>query len=95
MAKAIADKVDLGAHILPVTDNDLAALQSVCNENGFDIPDIKMSVYKNRRGKHKAIYLWGKRNLGICRIDWYMATTWRYELIRIDNLNISVRPSAF
>ena len=87
-AKAIADKIDYGAILLNVKDDDLVKLDKILSTNVFDRPSIKMSVYKNRRGRYKGIYLWCKADLGCCRIKPMFATTYDYEIIPIDDMKI-------
>ena len=87
-AKAIADKIDYGAILLNVKDEDLVKLDKILSTNVFDRPSIKMSVYKNRRGRYKGIYLWCKADLGCCRIKPMFATTYDYEIIPIDDVKI-------
>ena len=95
-AKAIADKIDFGAILLPAKEDDIEGLQRILTNNAFDKPDLKMSVYKNRRGRYKGIYLWCKADLGTCRVKPMFATTYNYEIIQIDNLKIlTTEPSAF
>ena len=89
-AKAIADKIDYGAILLNTTDKDLEALQQILGSNLFSTPNIKLSVYKNRRGRYKGIYLWCKADLGCCRIDPMFATTYDYNIINIDDIKIIV-----
>lgn len=96
MAKSIADKIDYGAILLLTKQKDLDALNPILSANVFDKPIIKMSVYKNRRGKFKGIFVWCKGNLGTCRIEPMFCTTWGYELINMENLKIMVEEeSAF
>lgn len=95
-AKSIADRVDWGGILLSVTTEDLENLGQILTNNAFDRPNIKLSVYKNRRGRYKGIYLWCKADLGTCRIKPMFATTYSYEIIQIDNLKIlTTEPSAF
>ena len=89
-AKAIADKIDYGAILLNTTDKDLEALQQILGSNLFSTPNIKLSVYKNRRGRYKGIYLWCKADLGCCRIEPMFATTYDYNIINIDDIKIIV-----
>ena len=57
---------------------------------------MKLSIYKNRRGKYKGIYLWCDANLSTCRVKPLFATTWNYELIEMDDTHITVeQESAF
>ena len=89
-AKAIADKIDFGAILLGVKQDDIEKLDSVLSSSVFDKPTIKMSIYKNRRGRYKGVYLWCKANLGCCRIEPMFCTTWDYELVNINNIKIMI-----
>ena len=90
-AKSIADKIDAGLIILPAKKKDWEALKDILNETTFDVPTLKISVYKNRRGKYKGIYLWCKSELGTCRIIPMFATGYDYSLIQIEDLKIMVK----
>ena len=95
-AKAIADKIDFGSILLSVKDDDLVKLEKVLATNVFERPTIKMSIYKNRRGRYKGLYLWCKADLGCCRIKPMFCTTYDYEMIPIDDIRISLdEESAF
>ena len=94
-AKAIADKIDYGALLLNATDEDFTKLEKVLSTNVFDKPTIKMSVYKNRRGQYKGVYLWCKADLGTCRIKPMFCTGFDYELIQMKDMQIKVEESAF
>ena len=95
-AKAIADKIDYGSILLNTTDEDLVALESILASSMFDRPTIKMSIYKNRRGRYKGVILWCKANLGCCRIQPMFCTTYDYEMVSIDDIRIRVdEESAF
>lgn len=95
-AKSIADRIDWGGILLTVSPDDLAKLEKILATNVFDVPNIKMSIYKNRRGRWKGVYLWCRADLGTCRINPMFATTYSYELVPIDDLKISLEPeSAF
>lgn len=89
-AKSIADKIDVGEIMLAVKPDDLAALEQIISTNGFEPPNLKISVYKNRRGRYKGIYLWCKADLGICRIKPMFATTYTYDMVSIDDVRIRV-----
>ena len=91
-AKAIADKIDEGEILLQVSQDDREALKEIVNSMGVEMPDIKKSIYKNRRGRYKDILLWCKSNRGICRIDPIFVTNYNYELINIEDLKIKVTP---
>ena len=90
-AKAIADKCDLGEIMLEVTQDDRQALLDLLNTNNLEMPVIKMSIYKNRGNKYKNILLWCRANRGICRIEPLFATNYQYELVEIEDFQISVK----
>jgi replicative DNA helicase len=95
-AKAIADKIDYGSILLGVKDEDLIALEKILSSNIFDKPTIKMSIYKNRRGRYKGVILWCKADLGCCRIKPMFCTTYDYEMVAIDDIRIKIEEeSAF
>ena len=95
-AKAIADKIDYGSILLTVTDDDLVSLENILSTNIFERPTIKMSIYKNRRGRYKGVFLWCKADLGVCRIKPMFCTTYNYEMVGIDDVRIRIEDeSAF
>ena len=96
-AKAIADKIDYGSILLPVKDTDLESLSNIISSRfAGQMPTIKMSVYKNRRGRYKDILLWCKADLGTCRIQPMFMTNFRYELQSIEDIKVLVKEeSAF
>lgn len=82
--------------MLPIVEKDLQSLDKILSTGIFEKPFLKISIYKNRRGRYKGIYLWCKGNLGRCKVEPMFATTYNYELIEIKNLKIDVEPrSAF
>lgn len=89
-AKAIADKIDCGLIMLEVSKEDVDALREVVEKTGLEMPTIKISVYKNRRGKYKSVLLWCKANRNICRIEPMFVTNYNYEVVKIDDMQIRV-----
>ena len=96
-AKAIADKIDAGMIMLEASQDDLKALDTLIKQNGFEKPAIKMSVYKNRRGRYKDVLLWCRAHRGICRIEPMFVTDYQYRLIDVPvyKVNIKEPNSAF
>ena len=96
-AKAIADKIDYGSILLPVKQQDLASLETILQKNPqFPTPKIKLSIYKNRRGRYKSVVLWCDADLGTCRIKPIFLTDFQYEWIGIDDLKVVIQEfSAF
>ena len=69
-AKAMANRVDFGSVMVDVTKEDLDELEPILSAMpGFEVPNIKFSVYKNRRGKTNRVILWMKANKGISRYE--------------------------
>ena len=91
-AKAIADKIDCGMIMLEVSQEDLTALDPLIRAEGFEKPNIKISIYKNRRGRYKSVLLWCKANRGICRIEPMFMTNYQYQYMPIEDLKINVKP---
>lgn len=89
-AKSLGDKIDIGEIMLPVTPDDREALQPILKDYGFTMPALKISVYKNRRGKLKDIFMWCKADRGICRIEPMFITNFQYEVINVEDLKINV-----
>ena len=90
-AKAIADKIDVGMIMLEPSQDDIISLEEVLNKGGFERPSIKISIYKNRRGRYKDILLWCRSDRGTCRIEPMFVTNYQYELIPIEDLKIKVK----
>lgn len=91
-AKSIADKIDCGMIMLQTSQEDKEALKPILNKGNFSEPEIKISVYKNRRGRYKDILLWCKANRATCRIEPMFATNYQYEFIDIPDLKIKINP---
>ena len=87
-AKSIADKIDFGSILLSVNDKDIEALGKILTSNTFDKPNLKISIYKNRRGRYNGIYLWCQADLGTCRVKPMFATNWGYEIIPMEDIKI-------
>jgi hypothetical protein len=77
--------------MLRTTEEDINALQSILKSNSFEKPDIKISIYKNRRGKYNNLFLWCKSDKGTCKIIPLFATTYDYEFIDIQDTEIKIK----
>lgn len=91
-AKSLSDKIDVGMIMVQVTSDDLEALKPILDEGVFDTPAIKISIYKNRRGKYNNILLWCRDKRGTCKIEPMFVTNYKYELIAVDDLKIKIKP---
>ena len=87
-AKSIADSADCGMILLPTNHKDIESLESILSTNTFDKPNLKISVYKNRRGRYKSVYLWCNADLGTCRIKPMFCTSYDYEIMDMEDLKI-------
>lgn len=81
-AKSIANRVDVGAIMVDATPEDLADVEGLIKSNpGLGIPNLKLSVYKNRRGEYNRLILWMKADKGTCRYKTLFATDYNFNLI--------------
>lgn len=92
-AKSIADKIDLGEIMLNASQEDLQSLKPFLDQNGLPIPDTKISVYKNRRGRYKDILIWCTSDKGTCKIKPQFVTDYQFKIIDIPALQINVVPN--
>ena len=87
-AKAIANRVDYGEIMVDVTPQDLEDINSllVAHPNIIQ-PNVKKSVYKNRRGKFNRIILWMHADKGTCKYETSFVTDFGYNLIPATEFN--------
>lgn len=89
-SKAISDRVDIGMIALDTTERDKEALVDIVSRLGIEMPEMKISVYKNRRGRWKGVLLWCKADRSTCRINPIFVTNYNYELLPIEETSIQV-----
>ena len=81
-AKSIANKIDVGSIMVDCTPEDLKDIEGLTKQNSkLGIPNVKMSVYKNRRGEWYNIVLWIKADKSTCRYKTLFVTDYKYNLI--------------
>lgn len=80
-AKSIANRIDLGSIMVDTTEEDLEDIQKYIAD--FGTPNVKMSIYKNRRGEFNRIILWMKADKGTCRYKTLFATDFQNKWIPI------------
>ena len=86
--KALADKVDIGAISLPLSDKDKEMIEQY-KENGFtNEPNLCYHIYKNRRGKLCFIRLFVFFDGGTLRTTDCFVTNKDYELLQVSITNI-------
>lgn len=96
-AKSIADRLDFGSILLEATPDDKQLLAEkilpkIVKETGLEypVPNMKLSVYKNRSGQFCRSYIWIYAKKGICRYIPLFATTWTFETIEnFDKIQIN------
>ena len=93
-SKAIADRIDWGGIMLETTREDREKVEAFCKKNSLPIPNVKMSIYKNRANKWKGIYLWMSTQTGICRFETLFVTDWACNIIEMPLLNIKVEEAS-
>lgn len=89
-AKSIADAIDGGMILLEVTQKDKEALATITNKLGCEMPNVKMSIYKNRGNRWKNIYCWMIADKGICQFKTLFVTDWVYQLQEMEDIKIKV-----
>lgn len=81
-AKSIANRVDVGAIMVDITDEDLETIEGLLENNpSLGKPNMKMSIYKNRRGEYNRVILWLRADKGTCRYKTLFVTDFNYNLI--------------
>ena len=78
--------------MLQTSQEDKEALRDIIMRGGFDEPNIKISIYKNRRGQYKDILLWCNANRATCRFEIMFATDYQYKLVELPDLKIKINP---
>ena len=93
----VSRKIDCGMILLTPNDEDLLKLEPILDTGRFKVPNIKMSIYKNRRGRYKGVYLRCYADLGTCRINPMFCTTYNHEMVSIEDIKVIVdeAPGAF
>lgn len=91
-AKSIADKIDCGMIMLDVTKEDDEVIQSILADRPYlTKPNVKMSIYKNRRGSFNRCFLWMKADKGICRFETMFITDYKGEMITDSDRDYNIK----
>ena len=84
-AKSIANRVDVGMIMMDVSPEDRDDLEPLLEKYpGLGYPNIKLSVYKNRRGRYNRLILWMHADKGTCRYKTLFATDYDLNLLDIE-----------
>jgi replicative DNA helicase len=93
-SKAIADRLDVGAIMLDATPEDKEKLEPFVKKNGLQMPNVKISFYKNRGNKYKSCYLWLYADKSCCRFDGAFLTDWSFQYIEAEDIKIRVEEAS-
>jgi len=81
-AKSIANRIDYGEIMVDCVAEDIQDIQGILDANpGIGTPNIKKSIYKNRRGKHNRVICWMRANKGTCRYKTLFVTDFMFNPI--------------
>lgn len=85
-AKSIANRIDFGSIMLDCTPEDIEDIQPIIQNYNLPTPNVKCSIYKNRRGKTNRVLLWMIADKGTCRYKTCFVTD--YNLTKIPDEDI-------
>ena len=90
--QARVEETDLNIpKLLEVTKDDQEAIQGIVESQGYIMPNVKMSIYKNRRGSYNRLYLWMNADKGTCRFNPIFATDYQYNPIPMADIEIKIK----
>lgn len=91
-AKAIADKLDVGIVVLPVTEADKVGIESIVHRNqGFlPEPNLVYHIYKNRRSRINHVKLWVYFDYSTCRVTDLFVTDNQYNQIDVESTRVDI-----
>ena len=82
-SKAVSDKIDVGYITMPITAEEAAKLEPVCQKLCLPLPTHVSDIYKNRRGRYTSVRVWHQFDLGTCRIQDLFVTDQQFQPINI------------
>ena len=82
-SKAVSDKIDVGYITMPITLEEAAKLEPVCQKFCLPLPTHVSDIYKNRRGRYTAVRVWHNFDLGTCRMQDLFVTDQSFQPINI------------
>lgn len=89
-SKAVADRIDVGMILLDITEQDKQAIANLVTNSGYPMPNVKLSIYKNRRGAYTKCYLWMNADKSTCRYRGLFMTDYQYNPLPIADTKIKV-----
>lgn len=82
-SKAVSDKIDVGYITMPITAEEAAKLEPVCQKLCLPLPTHVSDIYKNRRGRYTSVRVWHQFDLGTCRMQDLFVTDQQFQPINI------------
>lgn len=90
-AKAIANRIDYGEIMVDCSPEDLQEIEPLLAANpNLGRPNIKKSIYKNRRGKVNRVICWMRADKGRCKYQTLFVTDFNYDFLSPQDLGIEV-----
>lgn len=81
-AKSIANRIDYGEIMVDCVQEDIEDIQGILDSNpSLPTPNVKKSIYKNRRGKHNRVICWMRADKGTCRYKTIFVTDFMFNLV--------------
>lgn len=87
-AKAMGDKLDMGAISLPLNEEEEDFADIFVEQYNIPRPNMVTTIYKNRGSKYKSVKIWSVADLGICDIHDVIITDLRSK--PIENFKIKI-----
>lgn len=91
-SKAIADKVDFGMVMLPVSEADKIGVENLVSRTRGILPEPNLvyHVYKNRRGRLNHIKVWVYFDYSTCRTTDLFVTDNNYNLLDVKGTEVDI-----
>lgn len=83
-AKSIANRIDYGSIMVDMVPDDYEDLAGLLESHPkLGVPNIKLSIYKNRRGKINRVICWQRADKGTSRYKTLFVTDYNLNLIDV------------
>ena len=89
-AKGMADKVDVGLVVLPLTEEDKQKIEPILHNGFMKQPNLVFHIYKVRRGEVNHVKLWLYFDYSTCRTYDCFVTDNDYQLLDIESTDVEV-----
>jgi len=89
-AKGMADKLDCGYVVLPLSAKDKEAIKTIMHKGFYKEPNLVFHIYKVRRGKLNHVKLWVYFDYSTCRTYDQFVTTNENKLLNVESTNLEI-----